>query len=1048
MGYFDEYFKALRSVSADEITEHSHRSALENLFNAIAGQKNESLRILHEPKRHKEYGAPDFRVNYEHSIIGYIENKKTDDNLDKVLKSPQLKKYVELSDNILLTNYLDWVWIKDGKIFCREKLCYPSDLESAKFKPDAAKCAAVGKIIEDFFSQPPKGISDSRKLASVLAVRARHLREYLQEELERQEKDDQTGKLFNLYEIFRRYVFEDIKLPEFADAFGQNIVYGLFLARLNVTSGSISLYNARRYIPQTFGLIREMVLFFDELEKEEYRFVRWIVEEVLTVLNNLDLLAILQGLSFLKNNKDSNGLAIKDPYVYFYEDFLAAYDKNLRETRGVYYTPPPVVNFIVRSLEYILQKEFNIKDGFADHKRVTVLDFATGTGTFLVEVMERIFEKLPKGSGKRDAVIREHVLKNLYGFEYLIAPYTIAHLKLSQYLKDHGHDLQAGERLQVYLTNTLEPADPHTKIPLLPALSEETKAAQRVKDNPVLVITGNPPYSGHSRNPSEHIVLEKKGSKIIKKIKKTHIGGLLQSYFVVDGMPLKEKNSKWLNDDYVKFIRFAQWKMESVDEGVVGIITNHGFLDNPTFRGMRQSLMKTFNRLYLLDLHGNYNKKETDEDGGKDENVFDIQQGVAISFLVKKRGLDHKVFHADLRGLRVEKYKRCYVQSIDTIDWTEIAPASPFYLFAEQNETLAAEYKKYQSISDIFPVNSVGIVTARDELCIQFLKDDVYKVIHDFAQQPAEDARRKFTLGEDARDWKVGLAQKDLIESGLQERNIVPILYRPFDLRYTYYTGKSRGFHCMPRGDVMKHMLHENIAVIMPKQDKGDGDSYISNTIAGHKSVSAYDINYVFPLYVYETGEGIFASSGEITRKENLSPAFRQYVDRLYKKSYMPKEILGYIYAILHSPSYREKYADFLKMDFPRIPLVVKTTSFEKLFKLGTELIDAHLMKVVPDYNNGYFMGDGSGEVEKVRYVNNKQGKRIYINETQYFDKVPEEIFAFRIGGYQVLDKFLKDRKGRMLTLEEISNVERIAKIAAFTIDVMKKIDKETRTWI
>ena len=355
-------------------------------------------------------------------------------------------------------------------------------------------------------------------------------------------------------------------------------------------------------------------------------------------MNTLDLAALREDLAFSKRQgrlfpqtEEERLLFAKDPYVYFYEGFLKAYDKDMRKSRGVYYTPPPVVNFIVRAVNDILKSTFGIKAGLADRRRVTVLDFATGTGTFLLEVMQQILEETSEGV--RDQVIREHALKNLYGFEYLIAPYTIAHLKLSQYLLDKGFHMQPKERLQIYLTNTLEPIEPQQNW-LLPALSKEVELAQNVKNKPILVITGNPPYSGHSLNKGKWIT------------------GLIDSYKQVDGQPLGEKNPKWLQDDYVKFIRFAQWKMDQVEEGIVGIITNHSFLDNPTFRGMRQSLMQTFNRIYVLDLHGNTKKKETAPDGGKDENVFDIEQGVCISLLVRKPGLEQKIFHADLWGKR------------------------------------------------------------------------------------------------------------------------------------------------------------------------------------------------------------------------------------------------------------------------------------------------------------------------------------------------------------------------------------------------------------
>jgi type I restriction-modification system DNA methylase subunit len=580
---FEKYFKSLQSQKIDVITEHSHRPALKELLESIAGPK---IKILHEPKREGKFGSPDFKVTQFESIIGYVENKKIEENLDKTLKSDQIKKYKSLSDNILITNYIDWIWIKDGKIQKREALCFLTDIENKRTRIDQSKVESVHALIKAFFSQAPKEIGDAKKLAGALAIRAKLLKDFLLDELRSQEQEHTEGRLYQLYETFKNFVFQELTVDEFADAFAQNLVYGLFLAKLNADAHSINLYNAKKYIPSSFELIKELVNFLDELDKEEYTETRWIVEEVLTIMNNLDLRAIQDTLSFNKKRKDSDELTIKDPYVYFYEDFLAAYDKKLKKTKGVYYTPPPVVNFIVRAIDDILIDTFKIKDGLADRNKVTVLDFATGTGTFLLEVLQQIFEKLPKDSGRKDLIIKEHILKNLFGFEYLIAPYTIAHLKLSQFLKDNGYNLQPKERLQIYLTNTLEPIPLQIKIPLLPALTEESKQAQAIKDKSILVITGNPPYSYVSKNNG------------------TWIKGKIEDYRFVDGVKFKEQNPKGLQDDYVKFIRFAQDKMDSVKEGVVGIITNHRFLTNPTFRGMRQSLMTTFDQIYLIDLHG------------------------------------------------------------------------------------------------------------------------------------------------------------------------------------------------------------------------------------------------------------------------------------------------------------------------------------------------------------------------------------------------------------------------------------------------------------
>ena len=636
---FKNYIKELQSESIENITEHSKRSALENLFRQFAElyqNKNQSIKILHEPKRKDNYGSPDFKVYTDSSIIGYVENKKITENLDKILKSDQIKKYRELSQNILLTNYIEFIWIK-GESVQRETLCYLSDLENKKFKPDTEKCAKVEKLISFFFSEAPQKIADRKELAVALATRSKNLKSFLLDELNRQHSENEQGRLFGIYETFKKNVFHKLTLSDFADAFAQMLTYGLFLAKLNADTKHINLRNAKDFIPKSFQLIRELVSFLEELDNTEYKETKWIIDEIISIMNNIDLVEVSKQFSFSKRTKDTDTFEI-DPYIYFYEPFLEVYDKNLRKSKGVYYTPPQVVNFITRSLDSILKKHFNIPLGFASRDSVTILDFATGTGTFLLDIIQQTINSIsPLSKTKRDLIIKEHILKNFYGFEYLIAPYTIAHLKLSQYLHEIGYTFSDDERIQIFLTNTLEPVNAERNF-FLPQLSKEGEEAQKIKDKPILVITGNPPYSYKSQNNGAWI------SNLIKGIDIYNKNNIqLANYYSVDGQKLKERNPKGLQDDYVKFIRFAQYKMEQVEQGVIGIITNHSFLDNPTYNGMRQSLLETFDQLYFIDLHGNTDKKETTPDGGIDENVFDIKTGVCISIFIKKKGISKLV---------------------------------------------------------------------------------------------------------------------------------------------------------------------------------------------------------------------------------------------------------------------------------------------------------------------------------------------------------------------------------------------------------------------
>jgi len=1043
---FKNYIKGIKEFHLTEITEHSHRKTLQELLESVSSSINKKIKILHEPKRNKGL-SPDFKVTVNNSIIGYVENKGIEEDLHKVLKSEQISKYLELSDNILLTNYIDWIWIKDKKRHIIS-LCSIEDLEKRNFKLNEENINDVFKLISSFFSQPPLGISKPKDLAIALAIRGKWLKDFLQEELHRQEREHQSGKLFGLFDTFKKNIHSELTLDNFADAFSQTLVYGLFLAKLNSANENnpeeISLYNAKKYIPVSFELIKELLDFIDELEKEDYKDIRWIVEEVLSIMNNLNLDDLLLSLSYKKWNKkgDSDNF-LKDPYVYFYEDFLSAYDKKLRKAKGVYYTPPPVVNFIIRAINDLLVDRFNIKDGLADREKVTVLDFATGTGTFLLEIFKNIFEKLPPKSGKQNLIIKEHILKNLYGFEYLIAPYTIAHLKLSQFLIDNGYKFDNNERLQIFLTNTLEPVSPSYNA-FIPALSEESKLAKDVKEKPILVITGNPPYSYKSNN---------NGEWISDKIKE---------YYIVDGKPLGEKNPKGLQDDYVKFIRFAQHKMEQVDEGIVGIITNHSFLDNPTFRGMRQSLMKTFDEMYFLDLHGNAKKKEKTPDGGKDENVFDIEQGVCISLMLKTKtnhSLDknnYKIFHSDVLGLREDKYNNCVSLKVNELNWSLLKPHKPFYLFSLHNIQSFSEYNKFLSVNDIFGIKNVGLLTSRDTFTINLNSEELWNKINQFIELDSEVSRKLFLLGSDSNDWNIESAKKDLIDSGMQKDKIIKVLFRLFDTRYTYYTGKSRGFHSRPRGELMKNMINNNVSLITVRQvaEGVFNHVFISDTITDCRvMLSNKGYGYLFPLYKYDIkGNNLFT---EDLKTENLNFNFRKFINSKYNQHFTPEDILGYIYAILHSPTYREKYSQFLKIDFPRIPFTDDINIFKKLSSLGWELAQIHLMNKeylgkLPKTKLGNYTGTGSNEVIKQEYIYNNKTKygRLKINPAQYFDNVPEEIFNFHIGGYQVLDKYLKDRKNHTLTLDEIENIENIVKTISFTISQMIKINTLTKIWI
>ncbi|MHB1218932.1 MAG: type ISP restriction/modification enzyme [Alphaproteobacteria bacterium] len=1019
---FETYLRKLRQTPLAEHTEHTGRSALEELLNVFAaGPKGTKVAIQHEPKRVADKGAPDFKVTRQGMILGYVETKSVGENLDKVLKSEQIAKYKSLSQNIVLTDYLHFIWInKDG--IQRESLCHATDLESRKFRPREDRIAAVTGLLQGFFSTAPEGIGRAQQLALALAARSKLLRDYLGMELLRQEREHREGRLFGLFQIFRDQVFHELTLKEFADAFAQMLAYGLFLARLNSDSKPVTLQNAREFVPGSFRLIRELVDFLGELEKGEYRDVRWVVEEVLSIVNGLDLAAIHGDLSFRQrkaisrkvraSDEEEHRLFERDPFIYFYEDYLKAYDPDTRKGRGVYYTPPPIVNFIVRAVDDILKDSFGIRDGLADHKRVTVLDFACGTGTFLLEVFQRIFENIggPE-SGRADPIVREHFLRNIFGFEYLIAPYTIAHLKLSQYLKDQKHPLRSGERLQIFLTNTLEPIEPQKNF-LLPAVSAEVEAAQTIKQRPILVIMGNPPYSAHSRNT---------GTWITKAI---------EPYKKVDGEHFGEKKH-WLHDDYVKFIRFAQLKMDTVDEGIVGVITNHSWLDNPTFRGMRQSLMSTFDQIYVLDLHGNAKKKEHAPDGSKDENVFDIEQGVSISILVKKPGLTRGVWRGDLWGDRLKKYQTVADSSLNGFAWKELEVQPPQYLFKPLSSNKSARtYNGYWSILDILPESSPGVITARDRFAIAFNLDELDQRVSKLVDPRLGDETLREEYGiKDTRGWSLTTARKNLRKPPDWKKSVRPILQAPFDYRRVAYDVRLIDWG---RQNFTSRLSENRLALCLPRKidiQRPWEHVFVTNELISHHAVSMKEVNYFFPM--------------AIDSRENLAVAFRTFLDSRYEHHYAAEEIFGHIYAVLHAPTYRARYAEFLRIDFPRIPFPEDAEDFEALSGLGWALVQAHLLRELPREGLATYHGKGDHQVEGVRYA--AEEKAIHINKSQRFAPVPQEVWDFHIGGYQVLDKYLKSRKGRMLSLGEINHVAAVADSLSFTIDRMAAIDKAYR---
>ena len=798
---FSRYMQDLASTAKrGDAREESFYPALATMLGETAqacGRNDVHVTTLPRPT---EGGNPDFRLwNGLDRIIGYIEAKKpTEERLDLIEQSDQLARYRATFPNLILTNFLEFRLYWKGKHIQTVLAGRPLVLNDLRMAPPLENPDDLQALLSRFlqFSLPQAFTAET--LATELAKRTRFLRDVLIEQL-RHERDARNT-LSSFYQAFQTYLIGTLSPEDFADLFAQTVAYGLFAARTR-SNDDFSRRVAFHNIPHTIGVLRDLFRFISLEDLPEA--IAWCVDDLAQVLAVADAPGILE--RYYRNGKG------RDPIVHFYETFLAQYDPSERERRGVYYTPEPVVGYIVRSLHGLLKTKFEKKDGLAA-EGVNLLDPAAGTMTFVAHAAQQAVAEFEAkyGGGGREDFIRKHILKNFYALELMMAPYAVGHLKMSFFLEELGHRLEDNERIGFYLTNTLDREElKHSQLPGLSALAEESRLASSVKkQTPILLILGNPPYSGHSSN------------------KGAWIGGLIEDYKQVDGKPLGDKNPKWLQNDYVKFLRFAQWKMEQAGRGIVGMITDNSYLESRTFRGMRRNLMQTFDEICILDLHGNSLKKEVCPDGSPDINVFDIQQGVAIAFFLKhgrNATTDATVHVADLYGKRRSKYDWLNNHDHDSTEWTKLSPCSPFYMFKHRSQALAPKYDRFTSISDIFDVSSVGIVTARDRLTIRWSKQEVWDTVRAFSAMDPELARQAYNLGKDTRDWRVTMAQEDLVDSGPTHKKIIPILYRPYDLRHTYYTGRSRGFICMPRPNVMRHMLAgDNLALVLPKQQRDE----------------------------------------------------------------------------------------------------------------------------------------------------------------------------------------------------------------------------------
>jgi len=1015
--------KIFEVAKRGDASEGSYYSSLEELLKTFAVSINKKrIHITTLPKK-TDAGYPDFRVwEGKQNIIGCIEAKRPiEKNLDSIEDTEQLERYLKAFPSLILTNFFEFRLYRNGQLMDKVLIARPFIVHKLKTIPPVEKEKDFLNLLNKFFTFSLPRIYTAKSLAIELAKRTRFLKEEVIIEELKEEEEKGKGFILGFYEAFQRYLIKGLTMEDFADLYAQTITYGLFAARTRSQNG-FDRKLAYDNIPNTIGILREVFEFVSRgklpLQMES------IIDDISEVLAITDVQNILH--QYFHEGKG------KDPIIHFYETFLAEYDPQMREKRGVYYTPEPVVSYITRSLQNILREHFNQVDGFASDS-VTVLDPAAGTLTFLAEVSKLAMQEFVSkyGHGGKEKFIKEHILKNFYAFELMMAPYAVGHLKMSFLLEELGYRLQKDDRVKLYLTNTLEMEElAQTELPGMASLSEESHLAGKVKkQQPILVILGNPPYSGISANTSKWIT------------------SLVEDYKYVDGKHFGERKH-WLQDDYVKFIRFAQWKIDQIGEGVLGFITNHSYLDNPTFRGMRQSLMNSFNEIYILNLHGNSLKKEKCPNGSKDRNVFDIRQGVTIALFIKKK--DKKectVYHSEIWGLREAKYDWLSKNEIKTTDWEKLSPTSPYYFFVPRKEKGREIYEKYWKVTDIFPVNVTGIVTARDKHVIDFDREVLKRRIAMFRNlsMPDEIIKQTFKL-KDTRGWKLTEARKELAKDEDWNAYFTKIIYRPFDIRHIYYTSQMVDW---PRPEVMHHMMQENVGLLFtrPQSPKYEfsvlvSEKIIDQCVVGNKSAGA-GISYIAPLYLYSNSDekDLFSHTKDPEKRQpNINRKLFTILSEVYKKEPTPEEIFYYIYGTLYANSYRKKYSEFLKIDFPRVPFPKDYELFKKVGEHGKQLVNLHLLKSRElDNPIARFQKRGSERIEKPKYY--EKEKKVYINNDQCFEGIEKEVWEYQVGGYQVLDKWLKDRKGKILSLEDIKHYCKIATALKKTMEIQENID-------
>jgi predicted helicase len=1069
---FSDYINSIQSkFNTGTATEHSYRSDLEDFIESLS----DDIRAINEPA-HVQCGAPDLAIWRGDFIVGHIEAKDIGVSLDQAERSEQLQRYRQALENLILTDYIEFRWYVKGDLRDSVKIARMDSRENLHF--ERGNREDLEDLLKDFLAHQPQPISTPRELAERMARLTHLIRDTI---ISAFEKDKASDTLKDWRQAFASVLIPDLDQPEhlgqFADMFAQTLSYGLFTARIMHQTGDFNRSTAQSYIPKTNPFLRDFFTYITgpNLSQEPYA---GYVEDLIHLLALSDMHAILA--DFGRGNRQD------DPMMHFYETFLAAYDPALREKRGVYYTPMPVVSFIVRSVDELLKTRFDLPRGLADINRlpdgtpkVLVLDPAVGTATFLYAVIDLIREEFMErnDAGSWSSYVRDHLLDRIFGFEIMMAPYAIAHFKLALELagydldlpeeqrKRWAYDFQSDDRIQIYLTNTLEvlPDEPPSLIGPMRFVSQEASAADEVKqEKPIMVVLGNPPYAKFSNNINEYI------------------DDLMSLYKIA---VQNERNLQPLNDDYIKFIRFAHNRIEQTGYGIVGFITNHKYLQGLLQRGVREELLKSFDELFILNLHGNSNIGEGSVNSVDDENVFDIKQGVSISIFIKTSNSSAigEVYYKELWGTREEKYSNLLSLNIDSGEWEKINPETPYYFFVPKDFSWYEEYFSGFSIEDIYPQKTSGIKTHRDHFIIDTDKNRLKERLIDLKNlEITDETIKKLYSLDDSKYWNLSSAREAFIRTLNWERKIKKYLYRPYDYRFIYY---SSNFIDRDRKEMMKHLLMDNIALIADRttSDNLYNHFFVSRTLVDVRSIPDYGgAPFIFPIYLYPESirDTLFdlsinspweSDTTKFGRIPNMSPEFILKLetqngilfepkltgcDHVINESFGPEDILAYIYAILSSPKYRERYAEFLKIDFPRVPLTSDVDLFRTLVYLGRELIALHLMESpeLADPSIRYPIPGNNvvaarGGYPKYTPPEGESGGRVYINREQYFEGIPSEVWEFEIGGYRVLHKWLKDRRGRELDYEDQLHYKKVVVALAETIRIMTEIDDAIPGW-